>query len=372
MIKANFLELKKQFKPDDSTIDKMKLVYVDYEKNKIIDKLVSFYQIEDDQIHKYMDIFKKTLSGTPKKNLYDVSFPIDEESEGGKQNLLYKIQSAHLMNVDKELDELIDNIIDNFVYGENYLITIVHGTYDVPTKATDGTTMEDSSETVYDYILCSICPVQRAKAALMFNMKENDITDNSQEWTVGAPIKGFLFPAFTDRESDIHAIAYYTKKPEDISPELVTAITGAESPMSAAAQKNTFEELVESTVGELNYDTMKNLHQEVIEVINDHSMDSEEYQLEPEKIKEILHESGVSEEKLETFDQNYKEILGDKKLNPENIIDTNKFDLKIPDVQIKVSPEKKELVNTKVIDGKKCLVVTINGNIKINGVNLEE
>ena len=35
---------------------------------------------------------------------------------------------------------------------------------------------------------------------------------------------------------------------------------------------------------------------------------------------------------------------------------------------IKVNPERTDLVNTKLIDGRQCLVIELDGNIEVNGI----
>lgn len=72
----------------------------------------------------------------------------------------------------------------------------IHAVYDVPGKTKDGLEMEDASDTVYEHILCSICPVNLTKAGLTYNAQTNNIEDRIRDWFVEAPVKGFLFPAF--------------------------------------------------------------------------------------------------------------------------------------------------------------------------------
>ena len=47
------------------------------------------------------------------------------------------------------------------------------------------------------------------------------------------PDRGFLFPALLTRSMDIHGVLYYTKKSEDLQPELIDRLLGAKMPMSA-------------------------------------------------------------------------------------------------------------------------------------------
>lgn len=77
--------------------------------------------------------------------------------------------------------------------------------------------MDDASDYVYEFILCSICPVKLDKPGLCYNVSHNTIENRVQDWVVGAPENGFLFPAFTDRNTDIHNLLYFTKTQRWIS-----------------------------------------------------------------------------------------------------------------------------------------------------------
>ena len=92
------------------------------------------------------------MSGTLGKNMLNMAFPTDTETDGGTQDFLMKLRASKLM--DDELLELFYNkVIDNYVYGENYLILLIHASYDVPGKSSDGLDMDDSSDYVYKHIL---------------------------------------------------------------------------------------------------------------------------------------------------------------------------------------------------------------------------
>ena len=115
---------------------------------------------------KYLDIFQHTLSGTFGKNLISLEFPLDQEQPGGTQDFLLTLRNSQLKD-DELVDECYDKIIANYINGENYYIILVHAIYDIPGVTSDGIEMEDASEKVYDYILCSICPLSSPKQVLV-------------------------------------------------------------------------------------------------------------------------------------------------------------------------------------------------------------
>ncbi len=373
MNKAETLEIKKQFSPDKCTIDHICGCYVDHEKNKRLITKNAFGSVPEEEMYKYLDIFSHTLTGTFGKNLISLEFPIDQEAVGGTQEFLLTLRDSHLED-DALLDQFYDKIIANYVNGENYYIILVHAVYDIPGIASDGTTMDDASENIYDYILCSICPVKLSKAALGYNESKNVIEDRFRDWVVDGPTKGFLFPAFIDRNADIHNMLYFTKKPEDIQPEFVQAMFGGRAPMSAPEQKDIFNTIVADTVGEeADYDIMKNIHENLQTMIDEHEGDPEPLELGRKDVEHLLSDSGVSEDKMQYFKKNYDNIVGENEDYPllaSNIANTRKFDIETPDVVIKVKPDRADLVETKIIDGRQCLVIAVDDHIEVNGINV--
>jgi hypothetical protein len=321
---------------------------------------------------KYLDIFQHTLAGTFGKNLISLEFPLDQEQPGGTQDFLLTLRNSRLED-DELLEEFYDKIIANYINGENYYIIVVHAVYDIPGITNDGIEMEDASDKIYDYILCSICPVKLSKAGLGYNESKNVIEDRFRDWVVEGPTKGFLFPAFIERDMDIHNMLYFTKKPDDLQPEFVEAMFGGRAPISAPEQKDIFDAVVQSTIGEeADYDVMKNVHDNLNQMIEDHEEDPEPLELSKNDVKQLLQDSGVPQERLDYFDENYTKCAGDEDfpLLASNIANTKKFDIETPDVVIKVKPDRTDLVESRIVDGRQCLVIAVDDHIEVNGINV--
>src|SRR5699024_11845646 len=123
-----------------------------------------------------------------------MNFPLEQEKEGGAQEFLLRLRASKLQD-DALVDEFYDRIIDSYDYPENYYIILIHAVYDVPGKSSDGLEMFDASDTVYEHLMCSICPVNLSKASLSYNAQTNNIEDRIRDWIVEMPVKGFLFTA---------------------------------------------------------------------------------------------------------------------------------------------------------------------------------
>ena len=372
MNKAEVLEIRKQFTPDRCTIDHICGCYVDYEKNKRLTFRKAFGSIPEEEMFKYLDIFKHTLSGVFGKSLINLEFPIDQEAEGGTQEFLLRLRDSHLED-DGLVDEFYDKIIANYVNPENYYIILVHAVYDIPGVTKDGIEMEDASDNIYDFVLCSICPVELSKAGLGYNEKTNEIEERFRDWVVDGPSKGFLFPAFIDRNTDIHNMLYFTKKPDDLQPEFVEALFGGRAPRSAPEQKDLFMELVQETIGEeADYDVMRNVHENLNSMLEDHEDDDEPFELGKEDVKHLLIDSGVPAERMEYYEQTYDSIVeeDDHPFLGTNIANTRKFAIKAPSVEIKVAPDRTDLVESRIIDGRQCLVIAVDDHVEVNGISV--
>lgn len=371
MNKKEIIEIKKQFTPSNCAITRIAGCYVDHEKNKKLQSKSAFLSLPEEDAFKYFDIFKKTLSGTVGKNVINMEFPIEQEMPGGTQEFLMKLKESKLED-DELLEEFYDKIITAYDYAENYYIIVIHALYDIPGKSSDNIEMFDASDEVYEYILCSICPVALSKAGLSYNAEGNCIQGRIRDWVVDMPDKGFLFPAFNDRSTDIHNILYYTKKTQDLQPELIEQLLGATQPLSADEQKETFQTIIEETLGEEgDYETVRNIHETLSDLIEEHKEEPEPLVLDKMDVRKVFEKSGVSEEKLENFEKNYEETAGEKaSLLATNIVDTKKFNITTPDVVIKVNPDRADLIETRMIDGRQCLVIAVDDHIEVNGINV--
>lgn len=371
MNKKEISEIKKQFTPANCAITRICGCYVDGEKNKKTKLKEAFLSLSEEEAFKYFEIFRKTLSGTIGKNLINMEFPLEQEKEGGAQEFLLRLRESKLQD-DALVDEFYDRIIDSYDYGENYYIILIHAVYDIPGKSSDGLEMFDASDEIYDHILCSICPVKLSKAGLCYNAETNNIEDRIRDWIVEMPDLGFLFPVFNDRSADIHGILYYSKNAEQLRSTFVDQLFGCEVPLSAGGQRDTFNTLVEETLGEdCAYDTVMNIHEKLNEWVESQKDSPDPAILTKPEVKRLFEECGVEEEKLEDFDARYEATAGeDASLMAANITNTRRMEIKTPDVVIHVDPDRAELVETRVIDGRRCLVIPMEDNVEINGIRV--
>ena len=151
-------------------------------------------------------------------------------------------------------------------------------------------------------------------------------------------------------------------------------VLGCPLPMSAAGQRETFNTLLSDTLGDTcGYDVVKNIHEELNGMLDEHDMteDPEPLMLEKQDIRRLMEQSGAPEESLETFEENFDAVSGEQQtLLAANIANPKKFSIQTPDVVVTVNPERADLVETRMIDGKQCLLITVDDHIEVNGVNV--
>ena len=371
MNKKEILEIRKQFTPENCTISRICGCYVDGEKHIVMEHKDAFGSLSEEEAFKYFDIFRHALSGTPGKNLMDMEFPLETEAPGGTQDFLLRLRDSHLED-DLLLEEFYQKVIESYSYDMNYYIILIHAVYDIPGKSSDNLEMFDASDNVYDFILCSICPVNLSKAGLYYNTEKNAIEDRIRDWIVASPANGFLFPAFNDRNTDIHGILYYTKNAENMNQNLVDQLLGCVPPLSASSQKETFHSVMESALGEdCGYELVRSLHEDLGEMLEAAKDSPEPLTLTKRDVRCILEENDIPEEKIQAFEKEFDESISrDTPVLVSNIVNTRQFQIETPDVVIKVKPERMDLVETKVIDGRTCLVIPVDEHIEVNGMTV--
>lgn len=369
MNKKEVLEIRKQFTPANCAITRICGCYVDHEKNKKLQTKEAFLSLPEEEAFKYFDIFRKTLSGSICKNLLNLDYSIDKEDSNHPHGLLMDLRESKLQD-DTLLDLFYDSVIENYDYNENYYIVLIHGMYDIPGKASDGEEMFDASDEVYEFILCSICPAKLSKAGLSYDSQENKIKDRVRDWVVDKPDKGFLFPAFNDRNTDIHSALYYSRKSDEIQPDMIENVIGAEMVTSADVEKDLFLHFIEEVLDErCDFKTVRNIHETLNALIEDYKDAPEPLSLGKSDIRKIFEDSGVPEECMEKFDSEFDFTFGrTKSVFATNIAETKGFTVKTPDVTIKVSPDRADLVETMVINGRQCIVIAVDDHVTVNGI----
>jgi hypothetical protein len=320
--------------------------YVNDRTNIVCQWDKSALQLEDDEIHKYAEMFRAALSGKLGVKLQNLEMNSDVDT---------KPMMAAVKNDKKAITEMFQDIIDTYDTCENFVILYMTNTYDVPVKTSDNCTLDDS-ESVYDFGICAICPVKMTKPGLAYDHAEHDFSNAKRSWMLQKPAAGFLYPSFSDRTSNIHEALLFAKKdmPFGIIEDVLhcNLISGAED------QKQFFVNNMNQTT--LSIEQVADITSNLQEVMDENA------QINKEGLMWALNNAEVDTTEL---DKAYDESFGDQKISPNAFID-NTLKISAPLAKINVDSQIGSRVKYTVIDGQKYIMVPAEGEITVNGITV--
>lgn len=366
MNKKEISEIRKRLNPEKSNISHVYGCYVNGNKEVISYLDESLALMPEEEKKQYLDFLKKVLSGAQGRNLSDIVFTSSQVSDSDEHRLLMSLR-------DDKADArqvFFQRVIDSYDTEDNYLILCANDAYDVPYRGHDDVDKSaehyaaEHDDQVFRYFVCAICPVKDGKLTLGYFSGENEFHNCLAKQIVCTPDAGFLFPAFDNRSTNIYNALFYTRKPEEIHYELIEALFKTEMAMSPAEIRQVFEEALEEA--EINgLEVIRGLNERLKARI-DENEDDEPLSLGSGDLVNILSDCGVDEDKLRVFLEKYDEKFGKASVNPENIVDIRRFEVKAGDVTITVNPEMSFLVEARDVDGKKYIMIPADG-VELNG-----
>ena len=388
MNQRDLAEIKRRLNPDRRNPSVILGCYVSSDGEVISTFSQPVLTMPQEENEKYMAIFKRTLSGTQGQNLREIEFTPAQVMESEEHRLLTALRESALK--DHEAVESFFTRAITYIHaigaaqaqsvaseqeGRNYLVLLMHDGYDAPYKDINGENDADRSDGVFNYIICSVCPVRQTKPALSYFTAESEFHSRAAEWMVGAPELGFMFPAFEERAANLYKAMFFTRDSGNMHDEFVRGVFGEEEPqMPAKEQEEVFQAILQDTLEEeCSLDVVQAVHETVRGMIAEQKADktAEPLQLTRHDVKNVLEECGVSQERAEAFEQKYTETFGaNAEIPAVNVVPARKFTVTTPSVVIHVDPEHSDLIETRVIDGKCYIMVLADGNVEVNGVNV--
>ncbi|MCI7125277.1 MAG: DUF4317 domain-containing protein [Agathobaculum sp.] len=406
--KKDVNELRRRLKKSECSFGRMSGCYVNSGKQVVLKFVRQFSELEEDEYYKYLEIAKKTLSGTLGGNLLELEFDRGEDA-AERQKFLLALKASKLSG-EELLDRLYEQVIEQYAYPGNYLILVYHDIYDVMTRTSDGAELDESSE-VYEYILCAVCPVELAKPALGYREEENRIGARVRDWVVGLPDLGFVYPAFSGRGSDVNAVMYYIKTGKPSHPEFVEKVLGCVPQRTAAEEKQLFHTIVKDAFGEEEeqadtafFRIQQGISGMVAEREEDETLPP--VSLTAEVVSGLADEIELPAPVRERLEKSYAQSFGDVPPAAANVLDskvvaegavrahTAELEQKVAvlrqqlaeradedgsapwqedDAQIvlRMPADKAGQVRTEVVSGQKCLLIPLEGgeSATINGVS---
>ncbi len=373
MIQREINEIRRRLSPDKGAFGKIYGCFVNKQKEIIsyIDTSLGLMQREDSE--KYLALFKKVLSGGLDRSMIDIAFSNNQVADSPEHALLMELRNSSLKN-EQARETLFQKIISCVTVEEgNYVILLLCDDYDVPTRSSDGET-KFGSDTVFSYFLCAVCPVKDGKQELAYVPSEQEFRSHISPMIVASPLLGFMFPVFEDRAANIYNALFYTKNPALMHEDFISTLFCTETPMSAPQQQDTFADTLSDTLeSECSFDVVQSVHEKIRErlIVHKESKIPEKPEVDVHEVSAILRSEGVPGEIAEVFEEKCIERFGDDStLNPENIINTKKFEIATPQIKITVDPDYSCTVETRVINGRKYILIPADEGVSVNGINV--
>ena len=368
-------ELKRRFKLGKNAISRIYGCYVNAQKEIVSYLDEPLGRMPEEEAEKYLTLLKKALSGALGRNLIDIVFSTQQVADSDEHRRLMALRDSKLKEVEVR-QEFYQSVIDSLDMGDsNYLILLAHDAYDVPHRGKDGEDRADEGDTVFSYIVCCVCPVKDGRLELGYCPGENEFHNCAASQIVSPPELGFLFPAFDDRAANIYNALTYARKPDELHQEFLDAIFHTEPPMSAGEQREAFQAaLREGLGGACGLEVVQAVHERLTAKIEEHreAKDPEPLAVTAKDVAAILRDSGAEDGQIAAFCEKCGELFGeDAALSPANLIDSKRFEVKTADASISLDPEHSYLMETRIIDGKKYLLIPAGEGLEVNGMPVD-
>jgi len=188
--RSDMLELTRRMTPTRNCFGRIAGAYMDPEG--FVDESFNthFLKLSPSDKEKNLEVAKTIPFAKTNEQLKGYQFKNEDKKPGSIWQLLMALRECELKN-DALLYSLYEYIGERYISEKPYAIYVFNGNYDVPIKGADKESQWESEE-VYQFLVCAICPLY-------------------EDYEIGEPDCGFLFPAFSNRSTDLDGINIYHK-----------------------------------------------------------------------------------------------------------------------------------------------------------------
>lgn len=368
-------ELRRRLRPGKNNLSHVYGCYVSPLKEIIAEVDQPLSLLNEDDVESCLALLRRALSGGLGRNLIDVEFSTRQVAEGEELKRLQALREARLKDADARR-AFYETVIQSLELGEDsYLILLAQESYDVPFRTQNDEVLDDSSDTVYSYLLCAVCPMREGKPGLGYVPNENALHVKTAGRLAAPPEVGFLWPAFDQRAANLYNALYYVRRPELLHGEFISGVFGAEPPLSAPEQREAFETALTDALGaECSMELVQAVHEQLRERIELHkeSRDPEPLTVTAKDVGGMLRECGVEAERVSAFQDYCGQRLGEgAAVDPANLIDSKRFQIKAGEITITVKPELSGQVESRVLEGRAYLLIPAGDGVEVNGLPVE-
>lgn len=373
--KRDVLELRRRMTKKGCTFTRLTGCYVSGNKDVVLKFSQAFSDLEEEEFYKYLEIAKKTLSGSLCNNLLELNF---QRGETGNetQRYLYALKASKLTNPDL-LNRLYEKVMESYDFTGNYLILVFHDVYDVVARTKDRKRLDESSET-YEYMIVSICPVDYSKPGLSYREEENRIGVCDRNWIVGAPDIGFTYPAFANHGANSSAVMYYVKTGKDSHAEFIEGVLACDAQRTAGEEKTAFRSVIEDAFedpqqGESVFlRVQKQLHEMTLPD-PDSADDTPPIPLTKTMMADVVAQVDMPEEAREIIQDAFQDVFGDVPPQAQNVVDEKLVEqsvqrIRTAELEEQVTDLKEQLhVRSQELTEAKTAVAALAANPSMEG-----
>ena len=356
MNKKDLASIRRRFSPDKNDISIIRGCFVN-EKGEIVSTFSkSPISLPASEAEHYLNAFKKTLGGAVGRNQFTLPVHTDDAA------LLHQLKTSELTD-DKAVNKLFTTIREKMEF---------HDAYSIPyRKAEEHNDRPDFTDKVFNYIMVSICPVKLTKPLLTFFSDDRDFHTVEPDLAVGSPALGFMYPIFSDGGADINAALYYTKDASDLHADFIDAVFHTTAPEAASDKREQFYGVLGDSLEKgLTFDVVQTIHENLNAQLNERKK-GEGLQVGRKEIASLLDSCDVDAAEQKAFDEGYLEQFGAVGLDASLIADQKRFEIETDNVKVSVDPGKSDLVEVKRVDGRRAITIWVEGDITVNGIEVD-
>ena len=365
-------ELRRRLKIDKCAVDNVYGCFVSDKKEIVSTFRLSLGMMGKDDSDALLTVMRKVFSGKIGRNLIDLAFTNEQVMDSGEHRLFMDLRKGGEEG-EPAVTAFFEKTAETLVMEGSYIILLALDSYDVPAFGRDGERAEES-ENVFNYCLCAVCPVKETKPALGFFANESAFRQLGIDRVLGAPEIGFMFPSFEDRCANIYNMLYYSKRTDMNHPEFIEEVVRVQAPSPADEQKEAFNDLLKETLSEdCSLDVAVAVRDTICEKVEEYKADGGEEMpaVTKKTVTDVLEQCGVAPEKVTAFSEKYDERFGAAaEFAPDTVVDTGAIAVETPDVSIKISSDRSDLIETRVIDGIRYILIRAESSVEVNGVSV--
>ena len=216
--REDMLELTRRMTPDRTCFDRVAGAYMTAD-GEIDDTFnIHFLKLSGSEMKRNLNLAKEIPFARTNDQLKEYKIPEGLKGKDSIYQLLDAIKACGLKN-DALMEVLYEQIADGFPADEEFAVFVFHGVYDIPVKTKDKEWLEGSEE-IYDFLICTVSPM-KAEYELIADQATKERRNRPDK-----PVFGFLYPAFSDRNSDDNKVDIFNADPSRLAEGMMYKMAG--------------------------------------------------------------------------------------------------------------------------------------------------